>query len=199
MFAIIAGRRGTGKTAMGVHTLQAAIRRKKNNTCWANFFWSAGRARGISGCSFFADKLTDAADMHHGTFVLDEAYLEVGNADWKMTPLENACLRMSRHLELDIYLITINYRDLNTTCRRTADEIWLFHKLWRFSWYSAYLPQDIDDEGSKKPKAKSIGFGWFFHSKRIHEAYDDKAILLDALKNRPPRKWRPNTWGEGGI
>lgn len=172
--------------------MQRYVTRKHTNTVWSNILWK--KPEHALGSSWFAEYIEEIADMRDGAFIIDESYMAASNTDWKLSPLENSCLRQSRHLGMDLYFISINFRDLNTSVRRCADEVWVMHKIGALSWYSRWRPEDMDEDGHPKRRIMCLGRVYFWHKKRIHALYDDKQLLLDALKKRSPKTWRKNEW-----
>lgn len=191
-FIVLTGKRGSGKTALGVKRALDDLR--KNRNVWVNFPIKVPKA--LREKCFFADSLEDIADMRNGTFILDEAHLKASSRNWKdFSPLAHACVSLSRHLGLDIVLISQNFRRLDSVLRELADKVFTLRKFGRLTIWKAWEEEDINELGRAKDKAKAIGRGMMWHTKKLHLCYDDKTLLSDLLRNRAPRHWLGNGRG----
>jgi len=192
-FVVLTGKRGSGKTALAVKRIIDEL--KNYRSVWINFRIHIPTA--ISQKCYYATEIEDIADMRHGLFVLDEAHLKISSRNWQnFSELVHACLSLSRHLDMDIIFISQNFRRLDTVARELADSVFICRKFGRLTIWKSFDEDDINAEGRPKEKARSIKTGFLWHTKKLHETYDDKEILFNALQNRPIRTWEPsgNGW-----
>jgi len=189
---VVAGRRGRGKTAYAVS--EAIYTLRKGKPVWANFPLDL-RHLDLKGDCWFADELADIADMRGGLFIVDEAhYLASGR--WKTLNKEtHALISLSRHLRMRIIFVSQNFRRLDPIVRELADGVLILHRVWRYSYGKHWLADDINDEGRPKEKARSYDVTRFFHTQKIHKAYDDEDLVLDLLRKREKRTWVRNGIG----
>jgi len=118
---VIAGRRGTGKTALAVKTAIASLR--KGEDVWLNFPIDLQCEKNLKGRCYFADKLEDIGDMRNGVFILDEAHLHASAREWqKMTVETHAYLSLSRHLGMTLIFISQNFRRVDGIIREQTNQ-----------------------------------------------------------------------------
>lgn len=191
---VVAGRRGRGKSAYAVREILLTL--QKGRTVWANFPLDLRKEKNIKGKCFFADSLEDIADMRDGLFVVDEAhYLASGR--WKtLTKETHALISLSRHLRMRILFISQNFRRLDPIIRELADGVLIFR--WKFGPWSRgkyWYPDDLNEDGRPKEKARSYDTENFLHTSRVHACYDDEDLVLDLIRKRKPRTWLQNGVG----
>jgi len=194
MFMCLTGKRGTGKSLTAAK--MARERLVAGGKVWANFhldFSKFPTKIPIENC-FFADDINDLAYMRSGLFLFDEAHWKLSSREWKnMAPETHQYLALSRHIDMDIVLVSQDFARLDTIVRELTEFVRELHRIGRLHWYRDFEPDDVN---LKTRKSHGLLPKFFWRNNHDSLTYDTKELYGALLKKLPPKKFRANGTAE---
>lgn len=201
-FVAICGLRGRGKSALMTSRLYAASKRQEH--VMTNEWLSVEDP--LKRFTHYFEDPNDLLYMRDCVVGIDEGHLRLSSRSWKdLKPETHAALSLSRQFGLnEFYICTQNYKRVDTIVRELVDEIWFVNRIWRLTYWIVIYPKELDSNGeiaktngiTKLFRFLSIIIGgqMYWHTKKLHEIYDDKQYRL-LYPSLNPDAWIPN--GDG--
>lgn len=179
MVKLFFGLPGSGKTTFLAYEALKAIKGKKYENVYCN---TDLKIPGIQRIN--KDDLM-RYDLHDGLCLIDEAALEFNSRKFKQfTDNMLVFFRTHRHSNLDCYLYSQGWDDIDRSIRIICDRCYYIHKSWLTGWkYSKYyrIPYGlIIPDGKKSNGGEKLG--------EIIQGYSKPSILLRIFCKRINRK-----------
>jgi len=192
MFICLAGLRGAGKSYAS--TLMAEKALVADRPVWANYHldFSKNPKVPVDKC-WRADDINDLAYMRgtpkkSGLFIFDEAHWKLSSREWKdMRPETHQYLAQSRKIDMDVVLVSQNFKRLDTIVRELVERVDEYHRIGRLGFCVSYRADDVDSA-----KRKKVGASVFWLRKRIFDSYDTRELFGALLASLPARTFPSN-------